>query len=155
MTDKNTKDYIALIEMEKQQLSEAIKQLQEKNKQLQEKNKQLQENNKQLPNVVMNDAVKRTFDILKEKYGVDHDFLYKNAETKDSFNISLQGLCDKLGIKIIVKNDLTDENGRMISGAHDCKNRIIYINGSDIGERMSFTLGHELYYILNYQNEES
>jgi len=98
------------------------------------------------------EGVKKTFDIL-EKQGITRDFLYKNAETQDSFNISLQGLCDKLGIKIEVQDNLTDENGKRISGRSDCENKIIYINGSDIGERMSFTLGHELYHILNNQNE--
>jgi Zn-dependent peptidase ImmA (M78 family) len=101
-----------------------------------------------------NEAVKKTFDILKKK-GVTKEFLYKNAETKDSFNISLQGLCDELGIKIVVKNNLTDENGKTISGKSDCEKKIIYINGSDIGERMRFALGHELYHVLNSsQNEE-
>ena len=101
----------------------------------------------------MLDPVKKTFKILEDQYGVDYDFLYQNAETKESFNISLQGLCDKLKIKIMTPNNLTDENGKRISGKSDCEHKIIYINGSDIGERMSFTLGHELYHILNNQNE--
>lgn len=84
---------------------------------------------------------------------MDDDFLYRDAETKDSFNISLQGICDKLNIKIVVQDNLTDKNGKRISGKSDCENKIIYINGSDIGERMSFTLGHELYHSLNNQNE--
>ena len=99
------------------------------------------------------EAVKKTFDIL-EQQEITKDFLYGNAETKESFNISLQGLCDKLNIKIEVQDNLTDENGKRISGKSDCENKIIYINGSDIGERMRFTLGHELYHMLNNQNEE-
>ena len=39
---------------------------------------------------MINSAVKKTFDILKKK-GITKEFLYKDAETKDSFNISLQG----------------------------------------------------------------
>ena len=102
---------------------------------------------------MMSEEVKNTFKILADK-GITREFLYKNAETKDSFNISLQGLCDELKIKIVVENDLTNENGKTVSGKSDCKEKIIYINGSDIGERMSFTLGHELYHVLNNQNEE-
>jgi len=96
---------------------------------------------------MMSEEVKNTFKIL-ENNGVTKEFLYKDAETKDSFNISLQGLCDKLGIEIVVKNDLTNENGQTISGKSDCEKKTIYINGSDIGERMSFTLGHELYHVI-------
>lgn len=88
----------------------------------------------------MLEAVKKTFDVLGEKW-ITREFLYGNAETKDSFNISLQRLCDKLGIKIKVQNDLSNENGKRISGKSDCQNKIIYINGSDIGEKNEFYIG--------------
>jgi len=101
----------------------------------------------------MLEAVKKIFDILEEK-GITKDFLYKNAETKEKFNISLQGLCDKLKIKIVYDDNLVNEKGEKISGYSDVVKRTIFINSSEVGERMRFTLGHELYHILNNQDEE-
>ena len=97
------------------------------------------------------DAVENTFKILEER-GITREDLYRNAEG-DRFNLSLQALCDKLGIEIVYKNDLIDDNGEKISGNSDYENKKIYINSSEIGERMRFTLGHELYHILNGQSE--
>ena len=96
--------------------------------------------------------VENTFKILEEK-GITREDLYKNAEG-DRFNLSLQALCDKLGIEIVCKNDLTDDDGEKISGKSDYENKKIYINSSEIGERMRFTLGHELYHMLNGQSEK-
>ena len=101
----------------------------------------------------MLEAVKKTFDIL-EKQGITRDFLYKNAETEDRFNISLQGLCDKLQINIVYNDNLVNDKVEKISGFSNVATRTIFINSSEVGERMRFTLGHELYHILNDQNEE-
>ena len=103
----------------------------------------------------MLEAVKKTFDILEEK-GITKDFLYKNAEQEEQnkYNISLQTLCDKLSIKIVYDDNLVNEKGEKISGYSDVVKGTIFINSSEVGERMRFTLGHELYHILNNQDEE-
>lgn len=72
---------------------------------------------------MMSKEVKSTFKILADK-GITKEFLYKDAETTDSFNVSLQGLCDKLKIEIVVENNLTDKNGKTISGKSDCEKKL-------------------------------
>ena len=98
------------------------------------------------------DAVENTFKILEAK-GITREDLYKNAEGENNFNLSLGNLCSTLGIEVIFDNDLRDEQGRIISGRSCAESRQIFINNKDVGERMRFTLGHELYHILNGQNE--
>ncbi len=101
----------------------------------------------------MLEAVKNTFNTL-EKQGITGDFLYKNAETEEKFNISLQGLCDILQINIVYNDNLVNDKGEKISGYSNVATKTIFINSSEVGERMRFTLGHELYHILNHENEE-
>jgi len=103
----------------------------------------------------MLEAVKKTFDIL-EKQGITRDFLYRNAEQEEQkkFNISLQSICNRLNINIVYDDNLVNDKKEKISGYSDVAKRTIFINSSEVGERMRFTLGHELYHILNNQNEE-
>ena len=98
------------------------------------------------------DAVENTFKILEEK-GITREFLYGNAEQKDGFNIPFDKLFEKLGITVKFEENLQDDNGKTISGKSDYENNTIYINKSECSQRKRFTLGHELYHVLNNQNE--
>ena len=98
------------------------------------------------------DAVENTFKILEEK-GITREFLYGNAEQKDGFNIPLEEVCQKLGIKVDYVANLKDkEYDFLISGTSDAKKKIIKINSSENEKRQLFTLGHELYHVLNNQS---
>ena len=98
------------------------------------------------------DAVENTFKILEER-GITREFLYGNAEQKDGFNIPFDKLFEKLGITVKFEENLQDDNGKTISGKSDYENNTIYINKSECPQRKRFTLGHELYHVLNNQNE--
>jgi Zn-dependent peptidase ImmA (M78 family) len=99
----------------------------------------------------MLEAVKKTFDILEKQYGIDYDFLYKNAE-KDKFKIPFDRIFKTLNIGVYFEENLKDNNNKTISGISNCEKKIIKINKSDCAERKRFTLGHELYHILNNQS---
>ena len=98
------------------------------------------------------DAVENTFKILEEK-GITREFLYRNAEQKDGFNIPFDKLFEKLGITVKFEENLKDDKGQTISGKSEWKNNTIYINKNECSQRKRFTLAHELYHILNRQSE--
>jgi Zn-dependent peptidase ImmA (M78 family) len=99
----------------------------------------------------MLDAVKKTFEILASN-GITEEVLYKNAEGKDKFKIPFDKILETLKINVCFEENLKDVNNKTISGISDYEGKIIKINKSDCAERKRFTLGHELYHILNKQS---
>ena len=99
------------------------------------------------------EKIERTFEILANN-GITKEFLYKNAEQQNEFNIPIEEVAKKLNIVVEHVKDLKDETYDFpISGTSliKGKERLIKINSSEIQQRQLFTFGHELYHVINNQ----